>query len=207
MNGSSFRRLAAFLAVFVGLGGIAYAILFAFIVAGTSPQVFRAWLILGILGGLAATGVFVALYQHLRETDAAMALWALLLGVMAAIGQVVNAAVALGHELNPAVSGSAMTPDPLGVLRFGLNGLALFLFGSVLIRDRGFPKALGYLAALGGLLLVVIYLLRLTAVIDPTQHVTLIPPFLYGFLVHPILYVWLGGVLARPGIEVAGNAH
>ena len=43
----------------------------AYIVADAPTGVLRAWLVLAILGGLAVTGVFVALYERLRSTDRA----------------------------------------------------------------------------------------------------------------------------------------
>jgi hypothetical protein len=69
--------------------------------------------------------------------------------------------------------------------------------------DRGFallallPRGLGSLASAGGVLLVLVYLGRLTGVIDPATEVTTLPPLLYGLVVHPVFYVWLGVVLRR----------
>jgi hypothetical protein len=53
----SFERLAGWLALFVGAGGLAYGILFAAIVEGASGAVVNAWLLLAIFGGLAASGL------------------------------------------------------------------------------------------------------------------------------------------------------
>jgi hypothetical protein len=200
---ASFYRLAGWLALFIGVGGLAYGILFAAIVEGASGAVLNTWLLLAIFGGLAASGLFVALYGRLRDVFPNVALWALLLGVAAGIGQMLNASVALGHSTGAAVSPPGDfdgTPDPLGILRFGLNGLALFLFGWLLAKDKQLPKVLGYLGQLGGVLLVVMYGGRLTEIIDPAERITLTPPLLYGLLVHPVFYVWLGRELLRlPG--------
>lgn len=196
----SFRRATGMMAGLVGIGGLAYAILFGLIVAGTSEGVIRIWLILGMVGGLAVTGVFVGLHQELRASQA-IVLWALLLGLVAGLGQMLNASVALGYSLDTAPSPPGRfegTPDPLGILRFGVNGLALFLFGWVMARGEGFPRALAYLGQLGGVLLVVMYAGRLTGLIDPGERLTLIPPLVYGFLVHPVFYVWLSRHLLRP---------
>ena len=53
------------------------------------------------------------------------------------------------------------------------------------------------LAAARGVLLVLVYLGRLTGVIDPATEVTTLSPLLYGLVVHPVFYVWLGVVLRR----------
>jgi hypothetical protein len=190
-------RLGGILSIFVGVGGLLYGILFAYIVAGSPTWVSRTWLVLAMLGGLAVTGVFVALYQQLSPVDHAIALWAALLGVVAGLGQMLNASVGLGYALNPAPEGAYVSePDPLGILRFGLNGVALLIFAWVMLRSE-LPKGLTYLAEVGGVLLVVMYLGRLTGIIDPAERITLIPPIVYGLLVHPVLYAWLGRELLR----------
>jgi hypothetical protein len=143
-----FERFGGFLAAFVGVGGLVYGILFAYIVEGAPSGVVTTWLVLAVLGGFAVTGVFAAVYEPLRDTEAgAVARWALLLGAVAGLGQMLNASVALGFELNPPAEGAVPEgPDPLGILRFGLNGVAVFLFGWAMTRSDRFPKALAYLA-------------------------------------------------------------
>ncbi|MGH2694783.1 MAG: hypothetical protein ACRDJJ_08190, partial [Actinomycetota bacterium] len=181
VNEASFYSLSGWLSFFVGLGGLVYGILFATIVEGASGAVVNTWLLLAIFGGLASSGLFVALYERLRDVSHSVAVWALLLGVTGAIGQMVNASVALGYvtEATPGPPGGfGGSPDPLGILRFGLNGVALFLFGWLLAKDRELPKALGYLAQLGGVLLVMMYAGRLAEIIDPAERITLIPPLL-----------------------------
>lgn len=206
MRTAAFGRLAGLLAYFVGIGGLVYGILFAYIVRGAPGWVARVWLLLAVLGGLAATGVLVGLYERVKETEEAVALWALLLGVVAGLGQMLNSSVGLGYSFNPAPVGVFVSePDPLGVLRFGLNGVALFLFGWLMARGKNFPRALGYLAEVGGLLLLVIYAGRVTGIIDPAERITLIPPLLYGLVVHPILYVWLGRALGRRSAEASAE--
>lgn len=199
MNQTSFSRLGGFLAAFVGFGGLVYGILFALIVKGTSVDVLRAWFVLAILGGLASSGVFVAMYERLRPTDASLALWAVLLGVAAGLGQTLNASAALGYHLflTPPPGSFDGTPDPLGILRFGINGLALFLFGLIMIRDGRFLRTLGCLAVGAGILLVVSYVGRLGGFITPATRVTLIPPLLYGLVVHPVFYLGLARYLSR----------
>jgi hypothetical protein len=198
-----FERVAGALAVFVGVGGLVYGILFAYIVTGAPDAVVTTWTTLAVLGGLAVTGVFAGTYERLRGTAGeAVARWAVLLGVAAGVGQMLNAAVALGYELNASAEGAIPDgPDPLGVLRFGLNGVALFLFGWAMGRDAGFPRVLAYVAEVAGVVLVVTYIGRLTGVIDPAERITLIPPLLYGLLLHPVLFVWVGVELWRRNLS------
>jgi len=189
------------------VGGLVYGALFAYIVAGAPTWVLRTWLILAILGGLASTGVFVALYERLNATAGAVARWALLLGVVAGLGQMLNASVGLGFEVNPPPDGAFISePDPLGILRFGLNGVALFLFGWAIVRSAALPRGLGYLAEVGGVLLVTVYVGRLTGIIDPATRLTLIPPLLYGLAVHPVLFVWLGRLLWMEPVDTPVRA-
>jgi hypothetical protein len=190
-----FERFAGLSAILVGVGGLLYGILFGAIVLGASETVARIWLTLGILGALFATPVTVALYYRLRDTDRGFALLALLLGTFAVLGQFENSALGLGNELTPEMAGIAS--DPFGAFRFGLLGMALLIVAWLVRRGGALPRGIGYLAALGGALLLIVYLGRLTGVIDPATRPTVIPPILYGLVVHPILYVWLGVVLRR----------
>jgi hypothetical protein len=194
----TYDRFAGTCAVLVGVGGLAYGILFGAIVLGASRPVAVVWLTLGLVGALLATPVSVALYYRLRDTDRGFALLALLLGLAATLGQLENSALGLGGALTPEVAGPGAPADPFGVFRFGLAGVALFVVGWLVVRGGALPRGLGYLAQAGGILLVLVYLGRLTGVIDPATRITVLPPVLYGVVVHPILYVWLGVLLRRP---------
>jgi hypothetical protein len=205
MRTASFDRFGGLCAILLGIGGLVYAILFAFVVAGSPTWVTGLWLTFLLVGGLLTTVVAVALYQRLRETDEGVALWALLLGFAAAVGGVVHAAFQLLSLTNP-ISGittiGQRTPtDPVGILRFGLAGVTLVILGWLIVRGGQFPRSLGYLAYLGGALLVFIYIGRLFDFITPANRVTLIPPFVYGFIVHPVFYVWLGRELLRTAMR------
>jgi hypothetical protein len=213
MRTTAFDRFGGMSAILLGIGGLIYAILFAFVVAGSPSWVTGLWLTFLLVGGLLTTVVTVALYQRLRETDEGVALWALLLGFAAAIGGMVHAGFQLVSLTNP-ISGittiGQRTPtDPVGILRFGLAGVTLLILGWLIVRGAQFPRSLGYLAYFGGALLVFIYIGRLFDFITPVDKITLIPPFLYGFIVHPVFYVWLGRELLRtavPDTRPAGAA-
>lgn len=192
----SFERFAGMSAILVGIGGLAYGILFGAIVQGAGSPLQEIWLALGLVGALLATPVTVALYLGLREVDRGFALLALLLGIAAAFGQLENSGLGLGNELTPEL-GHEAAPDPYGVFRFGLLGVALLIVGWLMTRGGGFPRGLGILGEVGGALLILVYLGRLTGVIDPATKITVLPPVLYGVVIHPIFYVWLGIVLRR----------
>jgi hypothetical protein len=212
MRSVSFDRFGGNCAVLLGIGGLVYAILFAFVLDPDSPTwVTGLWLLFLMIGGFLTTVVAVALYQRLRETDEGVALWALLLGLAAAIGGIVHAGFQLLSLTNPVTvitaTGERTPADPVGVLRFGMSGITLLIVAWLIVRGGQLPRALGILGYIGGALLVFIYVGRLFDFITPADKVTLIPPFLYGFIVHPLLYVWLGRLLLRTaGSEAAAVA-
>lgn len=201
MRTATFDRFGGRCSILLGIGGFVYASLFAFVVAGSPTWVTGLWLTFLLVGGLLTTVVTVALYQRLRDTDEGLALWSLLLGFSAAIGGIVHAAFQLLSLTNP-ISGvttiGQRTPtDPVGILRFGLAGVTLLIVAWLIFQGGQFPRMLGYLAYLGGALLALIYVGRLFDFITPADKVTLIPPFVYGFIVHPLFYMWLGRELLR----------
>jgi hypothetical protein len=211
MRSVSFDRFGGTCTVLLGIGGLLYAILFAFVVAGSPTWVTGLWLLFLMVGGFLTTVVAVALYQRLRETDEGVALWGLLLGFAAAIGGIVHAGFQLFSITSPAsviTTIDQRTPaDPVGILRFGTSGIALLIIAWLIVRGGLFPRGLGVLGYIGGALLVFIYVGRLFDFITPTERITLIPPFVYGFIVHPLFYVWLGRVLLRTaGSGAAGAA-
>jgi hypothetical protein len=211
MRSVSFDRFGGNCAVLLGAGGLVYAILFAFVVAGSPTWVTGLWLLFLMIGGFLTTVVAVTLYQRLRETDEGVALWALLLGFAAAIGGILHAGFQLLSLTSPVSAihpiGERTPADPVGILRFGLSGVTLLIIAWLIVRGGQFPRRLGILAYIGGALLVFIYVGRLFDFITPADKVTLIPPFLYGFIVHPLLYVWLGRLLLRTaGSEAAALA-
>jgi hypothetical protein len=190
----TFQRFAGISAVLVGVGGLVYGVLFGAIVYGAGRGLILTWLTLGLVGAALATPVAVALYLRLRDTDRAFALLALLFGFVAALGQLENSSLALAISVGDLVGESS---DPAGHFRFGLLGLSLSIVGYLILRGGAFPKGLGYVALAGGILLVLTYVGRVTGVIDPATEFTVIPPVLYGVVIHPVFYVWLGRLLRR----------
>ncbi len=202
MKSTSFEKFAGLCAILAGLIGFLYSL--AFIVISRSAPAAGGLLsaLFLMLGGLLATAALAGVYQRLRETDAAFALWALLLGLTGAIGSTIHGGYDLANAINPpdaSVSSLANLPnpiDPRGLLTFGVAGIALFVVAWLIGRGGQFPKGLGSLGYLLAILLVVVYLGRLI-VLDATSLVIVAPALLAGFLVNPIWYIWLGLTLWR----------
>ena len=191
-----FERFAGLAAILVGLGGLAYAALFVWIVAGSPAWVLKAWFALLLGGALLTTAVAAGLYMRLHDVERGFALWGALLGVLGALDGILHGATNLFRLLNPDVSGPGEVVTA-GVLRYGVAGIALMVFGWLIARSLSMPRPLGMLSGFAGAILVVIFFGRLFQFVTPDVKASLIPPVLYGLLLHPILYVWLGLELRR----------
>jgi hypothetical protein len=189
---ASFERFAGVCAVLTGIAGFLYAVAFIVLQNDLLSGLFL------MLFGLSSTAAFVAVYGRLRETDAAFALFALLLGIAGALGSAIHGGYDLANAINPPplVPDLPNPVDPRGLLTFGVAGAALLVVAWLIVRGGPFPKGLGYLAYLSAILLVALYLARLI-LLDPTNPVILVPALLNGFLVYPALYIWLGLALLR----------
>jgi hypothetical protein len=193
LRSTSFEKFAGVCAILAGATGFLYAVAFVVLQDTLLSGLFL------MLGGLLSTAALAAVYDRLRETDAAFALWALLLGISGALGSAVHGGYDLANSINPPPSLSADLPnqvDPRGLLTFGIAGVALFVVAWLILRGGQFPRGLGYLAYLSAVLLVALYLGRLI-ILEPTSPVILVPALLNGFLINPIFYVLLGLALRR----------
>jgi hypothetical protein len=194
-----YEKIAGICAVLVGLGGLSYSVAFmVLVVAGRAPAL---GLLLSSLFltsiGLLSTVVLIAIYDRLRETNATSALLALVLGLVGALGSAVHGGYDLAIALNPPAlvpSGLPSQIDPRGLLTFAVSGIALFIVAWLIRRGRHFPVGLAYLGGVSAVLLMILYLGRLM-VQDPTNPVVLVPAVLNGFLIGPVWYLWIGGVL------------
>ena len=199
MRSSPFEKLAGSIAIAVGIGGLAYSIAFVTFLKTDSKPAAKLAAFLLFVGGLAVTGVFVAVYQRLRETDQAVALWALILGVASGLGSAIHGAYDLANFIKPPsvdADGLPNAVDPRGLATFALAGLALALVSWLIVRGGRLPKRLGQLGFLGAALLVWVYLGRLI-ILDPKNPGVLIFAVLSGFIVNPAWFVWLGLELRR----------
>ena len=192
MHSASFERFAGVCAILTAIASFLYAVAFVIL----QNVVLSALFLTAV--GLLSSAVLVAVYYRLRETNAAFALWALVLGIAGALGSAVHGGYDLANAIHPA-SNSALAElpspvDPRGLLTFGVSGLALFIVGWLIVRGGRFPRYVGYLAYLSAFLLVVLYLGRLI-ILDPSNPVILIPALLNGFVISPALYLLLGFAL------------
>jgi hypothetical protein len=195
----SYARFAGCAALGAALSGFLYAVAFI-IVARSSPATGATLAGLFLLtGGILATAVMVALYGRLSEVDASFAMWALLLGVVGALGSAAHGGYDLANGLNPPGTGTGGLPsqvDPRGLLTFGLTGIAVAIFAWLISRSRTLPARLAYLGYVSALLLEVLYLGRLV-ILDATNPVIVVAALLGGFIVNPAWYAWLGVMLLR----------
>jgi len=205
MKHTAFDRFAGLCAILAGIVIFLYSIAFI-VIARRAPELggLLSALFL-LLNGLLATAPLTAVYARLRELDALFALWALVLGLAGALGAAVHGGFDLANTLNPpslpadlatALAGLPSQVDPRGLLTFGVAGVALFVVAWLIGRGASLPRGLGYLAYLLAILLVIIYVGRLT-ILNPANPVLLVPILLTGFLVNPAWYIWLGLVLWR----------
>jgi hypothetical protein len=194
METVSFTRFAGLASIFVAVGALLYAILFIAIVEGAGKTTLEFWFFLLMLGGIGTIPVLVAVYQRLREVDPGFALTAFILGLLAAFGGILHGGYNLGGNVTPPEAGWSPGQEEVahGILRYGVAGLALLLLGWLIQHRADFPRGLAYLAYLGGAALVFIYIGRLYDFIEPGNYVSLIPPIVYGFAIHPLFYGWLG---------------
>src|ERR687887_2556424 len=133
-----FQRFAGGASILVGLGGLAYGALFAWIVAGSPAWVLKAWFALLLGGALLTTAVAAGLYMRLHDVEPGFALWGALLGVLGALDGILHGATNLFRLLNPDVSGPGEVVTA-GVLRYGAAGVAPLVFGGLIARSPSLP--------------------------------------------------------------------
>ena len=205
MHSSFIARFAGACAILTTIASFLYAVAFVIL-----QNVLLSALFLTAVG-LFSSAVLVAVYDRLRETNAAFALWALLLGIAGALSSAVHGGYDLANAINPPKAALAELPspiDPRGLLTFGVSGIALFVIGWLIVHGEQFARGVGYVAYLSAFLLVVLYLARLI-VLDPSNPVILIPALLNGFVVSPVLYLLLGLALfsgrSVTGVRASGG--
>jgi hypothetical protein len=196
----AYERFAGLASIAVAVGAFLYSIVFIWVVEGGGSDVRAIWFFLLMLGGLATVPVLVALYARLRPVDEGYALLAFVLGLGAALGGFLHGSYNFAAEVTPPspyVPGQEEVSK--GSLRYLVAGLALLLIAWLVQRGQtGLPLGLAWLGYLGGALLVFIYIGRLFDFVEPGDYVSLLPPIVYGFAVHPLWYLWLGSTLLRP---------
>ncbi len=190
---SSFERFAGLCAILAGIVGLLYSISFILLKDDVLIALFL------MLGGIFSTAVLIAVYNHLKETDATFALWALFLSMAGAFGAIIHGGYDLANAINPTAANVALANlpsaiDPRGLLTFGVTGLGVFVIAWLMGRGKQFPRGLSYWGYLLAVLLVVLYLGRLI-ILDPKNPIVLVDALLSGFIVNPVWYIWLGVLL------------
>lgn len=189
----SFEEMIAITAILAGIAALGYA--YFFVVAKDATMYSLFLLLLGLL----SLEVFIGLYSKLKETNEDYARVAMILGVIGAVGSAVHGGYDLANAINPPAVLNADLPsqiDPRGLLAFGITGIAVVKTSWLMSKNTFFPNGLSMLGLLSGILLVIIYLARLT-VLDPKNPVLAYPILIEGFIVNPIWYIWLGTVLKK----------
>src|SRR5262245_7377798 len=197
-SSASFEHLGGYAAIFAALGSLLYSVAFVILKNVVVYSVALA------IGGVLTSVIVIAIYFRVRETDVAFALWALLLGGVAALGSAAHGMYDLAIALTPGLPAS--TPnvpsqiDARGFLTFGLSELGHVCCGLLSVRGRRLPRGLGGFGVVLGLLLIEICLARLI-VIDTTTTLGLAtivgPAAIAGLLLNPIFNVWVGIALLR----------
>jgi hypothetical protein len=152
-----------------------------------------------LLGGILGASALLGLYERLRDSGGGYALWAFVFGLGASLAATLHGGFDLANSIHaPGVANPFPSQvDPRGLGTFGLSGVALLGFAFLILRDRSFPRGLGYLGYVSGALLVLIYLARLI-ILSASNPLVLGPAALEGFIVNPAWYLWLGFALRRP---------
>ncbi|HEY7283316.1 MAG TPA: hypothetical protein VID47_17175 [Actinomycetota bacterium] len=201
-----FERFAGACALLVAVGTILYGITFAIYVkygdtwAGTTSAA------LLMLGGVVGLGVVLALFARLERVDRGFARLGLVFGIVSAAGSVVHGGFDLAAAAHPpAFAGDLDAIDPRGLLTFGMAALSIAVAGWLILRGgaaTGFPERLGRLAYLSAVLLLVLYVGRLT-ILNPKNPVLLVAALVEGLVVNPLVYVTIGRSLRSGSIAAA----
>lgn len=153
-----------------------------------------------LLGGVFGASAMLGLYERLQKSAGMYAVWALIVGLAGALAATLHG----GYDVAVAIHPPDQTinfpspVDPRGLGTFGLTGLSLLAFSFLMQRDRAFPRALVGIGYASGVLLVLIYVARLT-ILQASSVLVLAPAGIEGFFVNPAWYAWLGFVLRKPG--------
>ena len=149
-----------------------------------------------------------------RGNEPEFALIGFVLGVAASIGAAVHAAYELSVLANPpgTTSDFPNTIDPRGFMTFALTGVALGLFGWLIVRATGCRGAQDSSRLAAAVLLLVVYVGRLT-VLNPKTNVIRVAALMSGLVLVPGFYVQVGRSLLRepvrrqPSVSAMGWRH
>jgi hypothetical protein len=151
-----------------------------------------------LIGGVLGASALLGLYDLLKPSNGTYALWALVFGLAGALAATLHGGYDLAVGIHPPnqVINFPSPVDPRGLGTFGLTGLSLLAFSFLMQRDRGFPRGLVWLGYASGVLLLLIYVSRLT-ILQASNLLVLAPAGIEGFVLNPAWYIWLGFVLRK----------
>ncbi len=199
MNPIQYRHTAYPSAWLAGASGFLYSV--AFVVIARSNLRLGGGLsgFFLLIGGILGASALLGLYERLKPAGGTYALWALVFGFAGAVAVTLHG----GYDLAVAIHPPNQTinfpspVDPRGLGTFGLTGISLLAFSFLMQRDRSFPRGLVALGYVSGVLLVLVYVSRLT-ILDASNLLVLAPAGIEGFIVNPAWYIWLGLALRKP---------
>lgn len=201
----TFERFGSAAAILTGVLSLLYALFFLVLSrANLYVGSLGSWIILGATAFI-ATAAYVALYQRLKEREPGFALFALLLSAMAAFAMLQHGAYeAIDIFRRGAVDtapGGPSQVDAAGLATFGVVGVGALLWGWLIVRTGEFPRNLGYLGILNGVLLVVLFF----ATVVGSQTLILLSGGLTSVIVGPIWWIWVGRTLSVSGSSVVSE--
>jgi len=195
----TYRHTAYPSAWLAGLSGFLYSVSFVLIArsnAGLGTGLSGFFL---LIGGILGASALLGLFERLQPSSGTYATWALMLGLAGSFAATLHGGYDLAVAIHPPnqVINFPSPVDPRGLGTFGLTGASLLAFAFLMQRDRTFPRGLVALGYLSGVLLVLIYVSRLT-ILDASNLLVLAPAGIEGFVINPAWYIWLGVALRKP---------
>ncbi len=197
MSKKVFESYVGYYALLTALTSFLYAV--SFIVISRSNPVLGGKLsaLFLLLTGFFTAGTMVGIFNKLQELNFGYALWAMILGLIGAVGMMMHGGYDLANAINPpmkylpALADFPSQVDPRGLMSFGIAGVALFKISWLMKGGKYFPQGLANLGYLSAFLLLVLYLGRLI-ILKATSPIIVYPALLNGFIVGPWWYLWLG---------------
>jgi hypothetical protein len=194
----TFQRFAAGSAVVAAASSLTFTIAFAVVVReGDRWAQWVSWTTL-LAGALCSLPVMTALHRRLAEAEPEFALLGFVVGVGAAFGAATHAAYEWSVLANTPETTSDLPSaiDPRGFMTFAVTGLALCLFGWLILRTGELGRSAGQLGIVAGALLLVVFVGRLT-VLDPNANVIRLAALVSGLVLVPGFYALVGRGLLR----------